>query len=122
MGLLIKKMEPGKLVLFNSTDNYETPKYQVDVYSGANDPQWLGTKLVGNNLLLFKIVSPTTAQLLKIHLPTLGSQQVNETVLQQIEFEQGKNYMSYIGFLDCWGAETVISKLQDQGDTNLHPQ
>ena len=61
---LIQMMYPGKLVLFNSTDNYQTPKYETDVSSGACFPSWLGTKQVGNNLLFFKIVSPTAAQLL----------------------------------------------------------
>ena len=76
---------------------------------------------MGNNLLFFKKVSPTTAQLLKIHLPTLGHQQVNETVLQKIEFEQGEKPVTSIGFLDSWGAETIINKNQQQ-DTDLHPQ
>ena len=80
------QMVYGKLVIFNSTDNYQTPKYETDVSSKADRPSWLGHKQVGNNLLFFKIVSGTAAQLLQIDLPTLDHKQVKETMLQQIEF------------------------------------
>ena len=35
---LIQMISPGKLVIFNSTDNYQTPKYETHVSSEARYP------------------------------------------------------------------------------------
>ena len=47
---------------------------------------------------------------------------IKEYLLNQITFEKGESPVHSILFVDCWSAETVINKHQDQDNTNLHPQ